>query len=100
MKCTEKKDPYGVYEKLRKYKSKVFPGSASMDIQIQHGQPKFSTQTLSRFGFIPKEVNISPEVEKVERIRNEKLATVTRKLKNPNISIGDKEKLIDELMIP
>jgi len=91
-----KKDPYGVYEKLRKYKSKVFPGSASMDIQIQHGQPKFSTQTLSRFGFIPKEVNISPEVEKVERIRNEKLATVTRKLKNPNISIGDKEKLIDE----
>ena len=91
-----KKDPYGVYEKLRKYKSKVFPGSASMDIQIQHGQPKFSTQSLSRFGFIPKEVNISPEVEKVERIRNEKLATVTRKLKNPNISIGDKEKLIDE----
>ena len=91
-----KKDPYGVYEQLRKYKSKVFPGSASMDIQIQHGQPKFSTQTLSRMGFIPKEVNISPEVEKVERIRNEKLATITKKLKNPNISIGDKEKLIDE----
>jgi hypothetical protein len=67
-----------------------------MDIQIQHGQPKFSTQTLSRMGFIPKEVNISPEVEKVERIRNEKLATITKKLKNPNISIGDKEKLIDE----
>ena len=90
------KDPYGVYEKLRKYKSKVFPGDASKDIQIQHGQPKFSTQTLSRFGFIPKEVNISPEVEKVERIRNEKLSTITKKLKNPNISIGDKEKLIDE----
>ena len=90
------KDPYGVYEKLRKYKSKVFPGSASRDIQIQHGQPKFSTQTLSRFGFIPKEVNVSPEVEKVERIRNEKLSAVTRKLKNPNISIGDKEKLIEE----
>jgi len=90
------KDPYGVYEKLRKYKSKIFPGDASKDIQIQHGQPKFSTQTLSRFGFIPKEVNISPEVEKVERIRNEKLSTITKKLKNPNVSIGDKEKLIDE----
>ena len=91
-----KKDPYGVYEQLRKYKSKVFPGSASMDIQIQHGQPKFSTQTLSRFGFIPKEVNISPEVEKVERIRNEKLSTITKKLKNATVSIGDKEKLINE----
>jgi hypothetical protein len=90
------KDPYGVYEKLRKYKSKIFPGDASKDIQIQHGQPKFSTQTLSRFGFIPKEVNISPEVEKVERIRNEKLSAITKKLKNPNISIGDKEKLIEE----
>ena len=90
------KDPYGVYEKLRKHKSKIFPGDASKDIQIQHGQPKFSTQTLSRFGFIPKEVNISPEVEKVERIRNEKLSTITKKLKNPNVSIGDKEKLIDE----
>ena len=90
------KDPYGVYEKLRKYKSKIFPGNVSMDIQIQHGQPKFSTQTLSRFGFIPKEVNISPEVEKVERIRNEKLSTITRKLKNPNISIGQKTNLIEE----
>jgi hypothetical protein len=91
-----KKDPYGVYENLRKHKSKIFPGDVSKDIQIQHGQPKFSTQTLSRFGFIPKEVNISPEVEKVERIRNEKLSTITKKLKNPNVSIGDKEKLIDQ----
>jgi len=91
-----KKDPYSVYENLRKYKAKIFPGDASMDIQIQHGQPKFSTQTLSRMGFIPKQVNISPEVEKVERIRNERLATVTKQLKNKNISIGDKKNLIDE----
>ncbi len=91
-----KKDPYGVYEKLRKHKAKVFPGDASKDIQIQHGQPKFSTQSLNRFGFISKEANISPEVEKVERIRNEKLSAITRKLKNPNILIGDKEKLIDK----
>ena len=92
----KKKDPYGVYEKLRKYKSKVFPGTASQDIQIQHGQPKFSTQTLSRFGFIPKDVNVSPEVEMTERIRNEKLATIKQKLKNPNISIGQKTNLIEE----
>ncbi len=91
-----KKDPYGVYEKLRKYKSKVFPGTASRDIQIQHGQPKFSTQTLSRFGFIPKDVNVSPEVEMTERIRNEKLATIKQKLKNPNISIGQKTNLVEE----
>ena len=71
MQCIDQKDPYGVYEKLRKYKSKIFPGDASKDIQLQHGQPKFSTQTLSRFGFIPKEVNISPEVEKVAK--NKKL---------------------------
>jgi len=92
----KKKDPYGVYEKLRKYKSKVFPGTASQDIQIQHGQPKFSTQTLSRFGFIPKDVNVSPEVEMTERIRNEKLATIKQKLKNPNISISQKTNLIEE----
>ena len=92
----KKKDPYSVYEKLRKYKSKVFPGTASQDIQIQHGQPKFSTQTLSRFGFIPKDVNVSPEVEMTERIRNEKLATIKQKLKNPNISIGQKTNLVEE----
>ena len=91
-----KKDPYGVYEKLRKHKAKVFPGDASKDVQIQHGQPKFSTQSLSRFGFISKEANVSPEVEKVERIRNEKLTAITKKLKNATISIGDKEKLINE----
>ena len=91
-----KKDPYGVYEKLRKHKAKVFPGDASKDVQIQHGQPKFSTQSLNRFGFISKEANVSPEVEKVERIRNEKLTAITKKLKNATISIGDKEKLINE----
>jgi hypothetical protein len=92
----KKKDPYGVYEKLRKYKSKIFPGDFSKEIQIQHGQPKFSTQTLSRFGFIPKDVNVSPEVEMVERIRNEKLATIQQKLKSTTLSIGQKADLIEE----
>ena len=91
-----KKDPYGVYEKLRKYKSKIFPGDFSKEIQIQHGQPKFSTQTLSRFGFIPKDVNVSPEVEMTERIRNEKLATIQQKLKSTTLSTGQKADLIEE----
>ncbi len=92
----KKKDPYGVYEKLRKYKSKIFPGDFSKEIQIQHGQPKFSTQTLSRFGFIPKDVNVSPEVEMTERIRNEKLATIQQKLKSTTLSTGQKADLIEE----
>ena len=92
----KKKDPYGVYEKLRKYKSKIFPGDFSKEIQIQHGQPKFSTQTLSRFGFIPKDVNVSPAVEMTERIRNEKLATITQKLKSTTLSVGQKADLIEE----
>jgi hypothetical protein len=91
-----KKDPYGVYEKLRRYKADVFPGDFSKEIQIQHGQPKFSTQTLSRFGFIPKDVNVSPAVEMTERIRNEKLATVTQKLKSTTLSTGQKAALIEE----
>jgi hypothetical protein len=92
----KKKDPYGIYEKLRKYKAEIFPGDFSKEIQIQHGQPKFSTQTLSRFGFIPKNVNVSPEVEMTERIRNEKLATIQQKLKSTTLSTGQKANLIEE----
>jgi hypothetical protein len=92
----KKKDPYGVYEKLRKHKANIFPGDFSKDIQIQHGQPKFSTQTLSRFGFIPKDVNVSPEVAMTERIRNEKLATIQQKLKSTTLSTGQKADLIEE----
>ena len=91
-----KKDPYGIYEKLRRYKAKIFPGDYSKEIQIQHGQPKFSTQTLSRFGFIDKDINISPEVEMTERIRNEKLSQINQKLKSTTISVADKRRLIEE----
>jgi hypothetical protein len=76
-----KKDPFGVYEKLRRFKSKVFPGDFSKDIQIQHGQPKFTTQSLNRFGFIDKDVNISPAVEFTERIRNEEVGKLLNRLK-------------------
>ena len=92
----KKQDPFNIYENLRKYKAKKFPGSMSKDIVIQHGQPKFTTQTLSRIGLIPSNVNISPGVEKAERLRNELLTRTFRKLKKPNRSIEDKQIIIDE----
>ena len=76
-----KKDRFGVYEKLRRFKAKVFPGDFSKDIQIQHGQPKFTTQSLNKFGFIDKDVNISPAVEFTERIRNEEVGKLLNRLK-------------------
>ena len=76
-----KKDPFGVYEKLRRFKAKVFPGDFSKDIQIQHGQPKFTTQSLNKFGFIDKDVNVSPDVEFTERIRNEEVGKLLNRLK-------------------
>ncbi len=91
-----KQDPYGVYKALQEYKTEKFPGTLSKEIQIQHGQPKFTTQTLSRFGLIPADVNVSAPVEKTERIRNNALKIAMSKLNNPNRSIGDKEKIIEE----
>ena len=92
----KKQDPYGVYKSLQEYKTEKFPGTLSKEIQIQHGQPKFTTQTLSRFGLIPADVNVSAPVEKTERIRNNALKIAMSKLNNPNRSIGDKEKIIEE----
>jgi len=92
----KKQDPFRIYENLRKYKAKKFPGSMSEDVVIQHGQPKFTTQTLSRMGLIPSKINISPGVEKAERLRNELLSRTLVKLKNPNRSIEDKKAIIDE----
>jgi hypothetical protein len=92
----KKQDPYGVYKALQEYKTEKFPGTLSKEIQIQHGQPKFTTQTLSRFGLIPADVNVSAPVEKTERIRNNALKIAMSKLNNPNRSIADKEKIIEE----
>jgi len=92
----KKQDPFNIYENLRKYKTKKFPGSMSKEIVIQHSQPKFTTQTLSRMGLIPSKVNISPAVEKAERLRNELLSRTLVKLKNPNRSVEDKKVIIDE----
>ena len=92
----KKQDPYGVYRALREYKTEKFPGTMSKDIVIQHGQPKFTTQTLSRFGLIPSEINTSPIVEKIEGQRNDLLTKLNQKLKSKNISLEDKKILIED----
>jgi len=91
----KKQDPFGIYKALQKYKTEKFPGTMSKDIVLQHGDAKFTTQTLSRMGLIPSKVNISPAVERAERIRNELLSQTLNKLKSTKLSIADKQKLVD-----
>ena len=93
----KKQDPYGVYKALQKYKTKKFPGTMSKDIVLQHGDAKFTTQTLSRMGLIPSKVNISPAVERIERLRNQVLRDATVKLNNPKRSNIEKQAIINEL---
>ena len=92
----KKQDPFNIYDTLKRYKGDKFPGTLSQEIQIQHGQPKFTTQTLSRMGLIPVETNNLPVVKNMERIRNELVTSINKKLKNPNRSIADKKILIEE----
>jgi len=91
----KEKDPFNVYRKLQEYKTEKFPG-VSREMQIQHGQPKFTTQTLSRMGLIPQDVNVSKDVENVERIRNNALKILNSKLNNKNRSVENKKQLIEE----
>ena len=92
----KKQDPYGVYKALQKYKTEKFPGTMSRDIVIQHGQPKFTTQTLSRMGLIPTELNTAPVVERIEGLRNNLLTKLNQQLKSTKLSVADKKNLIDE----
>ena len=85
------RDPFGVYKALQEYKTEVFPGKLSKEIQIQHGDAKFTTQTLSRMGLIDAAANISPAVEKVERLRNNALKLAMSTLDNPNASVAAKK---------
>ena len=87
----KKKDPFRIYYKLSRYKGEKFPGSLSKDIVIQHGQPKFTTQTLSKFALIPSTVNISETVEKVERLRNNALKIALATLNNKNADVATKK---------
>jgi hypothetical protein len=91
-----KKDPFQIYRKLREYKTEKFPEQLSRDIQIQHGQPKFTTQTLSRMGLIPRKVNVSKDIANVEKLRNDLVKKTNFLLKNPNRSISDKKQIIEE----
>jgi len=86
----KEKDPFGVYKALQKYKTEVFPGDYSKQIQIQHGDAKFTAQTLSRMGLIDAAANISPAVEKAERLRNNALKIAMSTLDNPNASVAAK----------
>ena len=85
------KDPFRIYEKLSDYKSEIFPEGMSKKIQIQHGDAKFTTQTLSRWGLIEDWANIAPEVEKAERLRNNALKIAMSTLDNPNSSVAAKK---------
>ena len=67
-----KKDPFNIYQKLQDYKRKKFP-NLSYDQNIQHGQSKFSTQTLSRFGLLPRSDNVEGPIKNVERLRDNNL---------------------------
>ena len=87
----KKKDPFRIYYKLSRYKGEKFPGSLSKDIVIQHGQPKFTTQTLNKFALIPSAVNISETVEKVERLRNNALKIALATLNNKNADVATKK---------
>ena len=87
----KKKDPFGVYKALQKYKTKVFPADYSKRIQIQHGDAKFTGQTLSRMGLIDAAANISPAVEKAERLRNNALKIAMSTLDNANASVASKK---------
>ena len=87
----KRKDPFRIYYKLSRYKGEKFPGSLSKDVVIQHGQPKFTTQTLSKFALIPSTVNISETVEKVERLRNNALKIALATLNNKNADVATKK---------
>ena len=85
-----KQDPFRIYETLQEYKTKKFP-DLSYDENIQHGQSKFSTQTLSRFGLLPREYNVKGPIKKIERIRDNYLKTTLATLDNPNATAAAKK---------
>ena len=90
-KMYRQKDPFGIYEKLSDYKSKIFPEGMAKKIQIQHGDAKFTTQTLSRMGLIDAAANISPEVQRVEKLRSNALKIALATLNNPDASVAAKK---------
>jgi len=90
-----KQDPYRVYEKLSKYKTFKYP-DISKDIIIHHSQPKFKSQMLSRFSLIPQSLNISEPMLKAETARNAIIANRDMLLQNPDLSLDERKRIIDE----
>ena len=91
----KKKDPFNIYQKLQDYKRKKFP-DLSYDQNIQHGQSKFSTQTLSRFGLLPRSDNVEGPIKSVERLRDNNLKTTLATLDNPNASVLAKKQAAEK----
>jgi hypothetical protein len=83
-------DPRNIYKQLQDYKRKKYP-NVSFDENIQHGQSKFSTQTLSRFGLLPRQDNVEGPIKAVERIRDNNLKITLATLKNPKASVAAKK---------
>jgi len=90
-----KQDPYRIYERLSKYKTFKYP-NISKDIIIHHSQPKFKSQMLSRFSLIPQSLNISEPMLKAEAARNAIIANRDMLLQNPDLSLDERKKIIDE----
>ncbi len=90
-----KQDPYRIYENLSKYKTKKYP-KLSKDLVIHHSQPKFRGQTLNRFSLIPASVNISEPMMKIEAARNAIITNRDNLLKNPNLTLAERKRIIDE----
>jgi hypothetical protein len=82
------------YDDYLKEKSKTTDGPIGLPSVEE--RTEFTTQTLSRLGLIPVETNNLPILKDMERIRNELVTSINKKLKNPNRSIADKKILIEE----
>ena len=83
-------DPRNIYKQLQDYKREKYP-NISFNENIQHGQSKFSTQTLSRFGLLPRVDNVEGPIKTVERIRDNNLKTTMATLNNPDASVAAKK---------
>ena len=90
-----KQDPYRVYENLSRYKTKKYP-KLSKDLVIHHSQPKFKGQMLSRFSLIPASVNRSEPMMKIEAARNAIITNRDNLLKNPDLTLEQRKRIIDE----
>jgi len=90
-----KQDPYRVYERLSKYKTFKYP-NLSKDLVIHHSQPKFKSQMLSRFSLIPASINRSEPMMKIEAARNAIISNRDSLLQNPDLTLDERKRIIDE----